>query len=305
MSAVDVCQPRHAAVDLGTPVAEIIITQTRVTRGSALARRRRRRWLCVHGKEREEKIDNEDHRPSHPAHARAERIFKNNEKKKREQRSNSFFLHQGGERAAEGKGNRREMSSETSLDDYEVDVAPMPVRSKSIWIEDDHHHREEAPRGGSPTFQLNPKVQFLTQHGKVQSLHGPRQLERLCPSVESRQLVKMLHNAELPPSATAEEVLTLLRDSFNPIAEFAYQHNKPSHAWAKGAIETKALHRLLMELCKETERILHTEPMLLHFDANPAYVLGDVHGNYKDLMQVSCIQLCDFIVHSAHDSFFL
>lgn len=169
------------------------------------------------------------------------------------------------------------MSSDAT-EDYEVDVAPLPVRSTSIRIEDD--------RISSPSFQLNPQVQLLNQHGKIQQLDQPRQLERLCPSVETRQLVKMLHNAELPTSATAEEMLQLLQDAFLPIPEFNYQRDKPSHAWIKGAIDNKALHKLLMHLCAETERVMRSEPMLMQFDSTPAYVMGDLHGNYKDLMQV-------------------
>jgi hypothetical protein len=99
----------------------------------------------------------------------------------------------------------------------------------------------------------------------------------------------MLNHAELPSSATAEDVLSHLRDSFLPIEDYNYQHDRPSHAWAKGAassIDTKALHKLLMQLCTETERALKTEPMVLHFDSTPAYVMGDLHGNYKDLMNV-------------------
>lgn len=169
------------------------------------------------------------------------------------------------------------MSSDVT-DDYEVDVAPLIARSKTIHIEDE-------PSAPTEHFQLNPHVQLLTQQGKVQSLNQPRQLERLCPSVETRQLVKMLNNAETPSSATAEEVLAHLHDSFLPIPEFAYQKDKPSHAWEKGAIDNKSLHKLLMRLCAETEKMLRSEPMVLQFDGNPAYVMGDLHGNYKDLMQ--------------------
>ena len=169
------------------------------------------------------------------------------------------------------------MSSETSTDDYEVDVAPLPQRSKTIRIEDEP---------SAPAFQLNPKVQLLNQHGRLQSLSQPRQLERMCPSVETRQLVKMLNNAELPSSATAEAVLGHLRDSFHPIPEFAYHRDKPSHAWDKDGIDPKSWFKLLMELCSETEKLLRSEPMVLQFDSNPAYVMGDLHGNYKDLMQV-------------------
>lgn len=40
---------------------------------------------------------------------------------------------------------------------------------------------------------------------------------------------------------------------------------------------------ILKLLLLQVKELLEAEPMLLEFDASPAYVLGDIHGNYKDL----------------------
>jgi hypothetical protein len=48
------------------------------------------------------------------------------------------------------------------------------------------------------------------------------------------------------------------------------------------------LARSIVSLCKEVREIIKTEPRCLKL-SSPCYILGDIHGNYQDLI---CFEKC-------------
>lgn len=65
------------------------------------------------------------------------------------------------------------------------------------------------------------------------------------------------------------------------------------HDQTKGALvwlpSTKMqLARAIISLCKEVREIIRYEPRCLRL-SSPCYILGDLHGNYEDLL---CFEKC-------------
>jgi len=81
-----------------------------------------------------------------------------------------------------------------------------------------------------------------------------------------------------PQSDAAIKIHQLLKDHFREIPNYRYEVGMPSHKW-NGVVGLDA--RLLLSVADECMKIMSKEPTLLRLDP-PVYVIGDLHGNYKD-----------------------
>jgi hypothetical protein len=57
--------------------------------------------------------------------------------------------------------------------------------------------------------------------------------------------------------------------------------DKPAYSW--GPVDMRTVATSLIDLCVQVKDIFKQEPRLLKIKA-PTYVLGDVHGNFRDLV---------------------
>jgi len=84
-----------------------------------------------------------------------------------------------------------------------------------------------------------------------------------------------------PEIQNAKAVLALLARAFTEIEGYDYSVQAPSHKW-KSKKDLKEFQELLSPLCKAAKEVLEKDKMLVKL-TSPCYVLGDLHGNYKDL----------------------
>eukprot|EP01096_Ripella_sp_DP13-Kostka_P013958 TRINITY_DN617_c1_g1_i1.p1 TRINITY_DN617_c1_g1~~TRINITY_DN617_c1_g1_i1.p1 ORF type:complete len:533 (+),score=182.46 TRINITY_DN617_c1_g1_i1:26-1600(+) len=103
-------------------------------------------------------------------------------------------------------------------------------------------------------------------------------------SMATRQVLQSGHNNRIkttPEQKIAREILTLLKHEFLPVEDFSYGKKEASHLWQSKTASRKFRSKLqaMLEASKEA---LKADPMVLELPS-PCYVLGDLHGNYKDL----------------------
>uniref|UniRef100_A0A6B2L7R6 Serine/threonine-protein phosphatase n=1 Tax=Arcella intermedia TaxID=1963864 RepID=A0A6B2L7R6_9EUKA len=81
--------------------------------------------------------------------------------------------------------------------------------------------------------------------------------------------------------AVAKFVLHQLTTFFKPDPSYNNTYGPPSHRWIDET-QKKSFFNNLPMLCDAALKTLRMDPMLLQLK-DPAYVLGDLHGSYKDL----------------------
>ncbi|XP_033747393.1 uncharacterized protein LOC117332550 [Pecten maximus] len=77
------------------------------------------------------------------------------------------------------------------------------------------------------------------------------------------------------------EMLTGLRYFERSIKGDNGNQAKSQHDW--GQVERGALAKCLLTLCRQVKDTLSSEPRLIKLKS-PVYILGDIHGNYRDLV---------------------
>jgi len=91
-------------------------------------------------------------------------------------------------------------------------------------------------------------------------------------------LLQNERNAGNTQSEAAFRIHSLLKQYFVEIPTYHYEVGMPSHKW-NGVMGLDA--RLLFTVADECMKIMAKEPTLLRLEP-PVYVIGDLHGNYKD-----------------------
>ncbi|KAH3757704.1 serine/threonine protein phosphatase [Pelomyxa schiedti] len=133
-----------------------------------------------------------------------------------------------------------------------------------------------------PTYQLSPRVAELLPGGAVQL--RPLAEKTLASSVASLAMIDRVSStarAETPGKIAAREIIAKLHTKFVEVSSYNYEQFHPSHRW-EPPTECITVQQLIVVI-EETIAILQNEPTLLR-QKPPVYVLGDLHGNYKDLV---------------------
>ncbi|KAH3763772.1 serine/threonine-protein phosphatase [Pelomyxa schiedti] len=130
----------------------------------------------------------------------------------------------------------------------------------------------EISRGGVCHYDISPCVAQLT-HGSVKTLPLPSGLSNSVMSTIHLNWLSSTRSAETTGMNIAGLVLSMLKYGFleHPSLSCFY--------WTCPAINTEQM----MCLIKSVKDILANESSLLILSA-PVFVLGDLHGNYKDLV---------------------
>ncbi|EDQ85165.1 uncharacterized protein MONBRDRAFT_34386 [Monosiga brevicollis MX1] len=145
--------------------------------------------------------------------------------------------------------------------------------------------------------RLSTKYRQLNEHGYVKAheyLPGltPGSLDRQHSKATSLVLrteiansvnAHFRHGGEM--KVTALEVLAALEYFLPVVSDFEYEHGRASHVWTKsedGRVWLNTFLDLLPSLCDVAMRQLAADEVLLELES-PTYVLGDLHGNYRDL----------------------
>ncbi|XP_066972863.1 uncharacterized protein [Macrobrachium rosenbergii] len=83
-------------------------------------------------------------------------------------------------------------------------------------------------------------------------------------------------------SVEAFNTKSLPNEMINALRFFEHGNaNKPAFDW--GEVDLAKLSQYIITLCSATKELMESEPRLLKL-SSPCYILGDIHGNYRDLV---------------------
>eukprot|EP01095_Lingulamoeba_sp_RSL-Kostka_P015373 TRINITY_DN705_c0_g1_i1.p1 TRINITY_DN705_c0_g1~~TRINITY_DN705_c0_g1_i1.p1 ORF type:complete len:432 (-),score=115.93 TRINITY_DN705_c0_g1_i1:323-1618(-) len=79
----------------------------------------------------------------------------------------------------------------------------------------------------------------------------------------------------------AKNILKKLKTKLFPVEDYNYEYAEISHQWDSRK-DITYIQNNIIKLCEATKEILKQDDMLIKLQS-PCYILGDLHGNYKDL----------------------
>eukprot|EP01105_Mastigella_eilhardi_P016294 TRINITY_DN3714_c0_g1_i6.p1 TRINITY_DN3714_c0_g1~~TRINITY_DN3714_c0_g1_i6.p1 ORF type:complete len:547 (+),score=96.93 TRINITY_DN3714_c0_g1_i6:66-1706(+) len=91
---------------------------------------------------------------------------------------------------------------------------------------------------------------------------------------------------EIDDATCAEVMLSLLEEEFIPLQGYNWEEMKPSHSWKNA--ERCAPWGIALQLVRKATKVLAMESILLRLES-PAFVAGDLHGNYKDTVRFTSL----------------
>eukprot|EP01105_Mastigella_eilhardi_P009469 TRINITY_DN2232_c0_g1_i2.p1 TRINITY_DN2232_c0_g1~~TRINITY_DN2232_c0_g1_i2.p1 ORF type:complete len:569 (-),score=144.56 TRINITY_DN2232_c0_g1_i2:611-2296(-) len=124
-------------------------------------------------------------------------------------------------------------------------------------------------------YVISPHLNEITQKGTVTKTSIRPSLTR---SFASLQTLQSANTKEPQGSKAAQVILHLLHTQFEELRDYTYMVDQPSHQWKEAPIP----YAFLEEVVTAATDIFCREPALL-FHKPPVYVIGDLHGNFKDL----------------------
>lgn len=94
-------------------------------------------------------------------------------------------------------------------------------------------------------------------------------------------ILPVLNTVIVPQKSRSHEMLSGLRYFEHTLKDNGRGHPKSPFSW--GAVDMVSVAKCFMELCARASDVFSNEARLLEI-ASPCYVLGDLHGNFHDLV---------------------
>ncbi|EGD78643.1 serine/threonine-protein phosphatase [Salpingoeca rosetta] len=160
---------------------------------------------------------------------------------------------------------------------------------------------ELSTRASGTQKRLSAKFRELDRYGCV---HRHDYLPGLTPGTVDRQhskntglvmkqeIASRIRDHKATGGAIKEvalQAMTCLEYFLPVVVPYHYETAKPSHMWTTDDTSTnycKELFTLLPALCAAATQCLQNDDMLVEL-SSPCYVLGDLHGNFRDLQYFS------------------
>lgn len=160
---------------------------------------------------------------------------------------------------------------------------------------------ELSSRASGERVRLSAKFRELDRYGCVRRhdyLPGltpgsvDRQHSKNTGLVMKQEIAARIRDHKASNGATKEvalQVMACLEYFLPTVVPYHYETAKPSHVWATDERHTnymREMFTLLPALCAAATQALQNDDMLVKLEA-PCYVLGDLHGNFRDLQYFS------------------
>jgi hypothetical protein len=144
---------------------------------------------------------------------------------------------------------------------------------------------EEVGGSGRKTrYQVAATFTELSRTGTT-TIHGFREsspmLKKAAKTNASRQLLLMSKNDALTPEAKkATELLTVLKERFKAVKTQEKKVDAATHVWQGHGLPK---YDEVVALCELVTPLLLNDASLVEM-SSPCFVFGDLHGNYRDLI---------------------